>query len=158
MSLTNKQRAFIDEYLKDWNATQAAIRAGYSKRSAYSIGVENLSKPVISEEIQRRIAERAMSADEVLDRLGQQAKGDISDFIDVVGRLAVINLEKAEQAGKLHLIKKLKYNASGAPEIELYYAQAALVQMGKQYGLFTDKVDNTGDITIHVRYESDSNA
>ena len=45
MALTRKQQQFVLEYLVDLNATQAAIRAGYSSRSAYSIGEENLKKP-----------------------------------------------------------------------------------------------------------------
>jgi len=45
--LTPKQRLFVAEYLKDFNATQAAMRAGYSKKTAYSIGQENLKKPEI---------------------------------------------------------------------------------------------------------------
>jgi uncharacterized small protein (DUF1192 family) len=51
--LTAKQKRFIEEYLIDLNATQAAIRAGYSKKTAYSIGEENLRKPVIKAEIER---------------------------------------------------------------------------------------------------------
>ena len=47
MALTAKQQRFVDEYLKDLNATQAAIRAGYSKSTARQMGAENLSKPVI---------------------------------------------------------------------------------------------------------------
>ena len=50
-TLTPKQRRFIEEYLIDLNATQAAIRAGYSEKTAYSIGQENLRKPVIAEAI-----------------------------------------------------------------------------------------------------------
>jgi len=50
--MTPKQRRFIDEYLIDGNATQAAIRAGYSKRSAMQIGEENLRKPVIAAAVQ----------------------------------------------------------------------------------------------------------
>ena len=52
--MTPKQQRFCDEYLVDLNATQAALRAGYSKKTAYSIGVENLRKPEIQAEIQKR--------------------------------------------------------------------------------------------------------
>jgi len=51
MGLTAKQEAFVSEYLIDLNATQAAIRAGYSEKTAYSIGQENLNKPVIADAI-----------------------------------------------------------------------------------------------------------
>jgi phage terminase small subunit len=57
--LTAKQRAFCDEYLIDLNATQAAIRAGYSEKTAYSIGNENLNKPEISDYLVKAKAERS---------------------------------------------------------------------------------------------------
>ena len=60
--MNNRQKRFVEEYLVDINATQAAIRAGYSQKSARSIGAENLTKPDISE----AISERMMSADEVI--------------------------------------------------------------------------------------------
>ena len=56
--LTDKQKKFIDEYLVDLNATQAAIRAGYKEKAAYRTGAENLRKPQIQEEIQKRMEER----------------------------------------------------------------------------------------------------
>ena len=52
VALTKKQKAFIQEYLVDLTATQAAIRAGDSKKTAYSIGQENLSKPESQQALQ----------------------------------------------------------------------------------------------------------
>lgn len=70
--LTAKQQAFVQEYLIDLNATQAAIRAGYSKRSAQIIGFENLSKPIIAKAIQasakERIKRTEIDADWVLEQ------------------------------------------------------------------------------------------
>ena len=57
--MTKKQKRFIEEYLIDLNATQAAIRAGYSPDTAQQMGSENLSKPVISAEISKAMAERS---------------------------------------------------------------------------------------------------
>lgn len=59
MALTPKQQLFVAEYIKDLNATQAAIRAGYSEDSAHSIGSENLRKPEIAEAIELAMDERA---------------------------------------------------------------------------------------------------
>ena len=56
--LTDKQKRFCDEYLCDMNATQAAIRAGYSKRTAYRTGADNLKKPQIRAYIDKRMAEK----------------------------------------------------------------------------------------------------
>ena len=55
MKLTEKQKRFADEYIKSGNATQSAIEAGYSKKTARSIGSENLAKPDISEYIAKRL-------------------------------------------------------------------------------------------------------
>lgn len=52
-NLTDKQRRFCEEYVVDWNATQAAIRAGYSEKTAHVTGQENLRKPIIQEYIER---------------------------------------------------------------------------------------------------------
>ena len=71
--MTEKQKLFCEEYLIDLNATQAALRAGYSEKTAYSIGNENLKKPEIQEYIQKRLKEKedALIAkqDEVLKTL-----------------------------------------------------------------------------------------
>ena len=56
--MTERQQIFIQEYLTDLNATQAAIRSGYSPKTAYSIGQENLNKPEIKQAIEERLKER----------------------------------------------------------------------------------------------------
>jgi phage terminase small subunit len=78
MSLTPKQQRFVDEYLIDLNATQAAIRAGYAPKAAYATGHENLKKPQIASEIARRQDVRSqqvgVTAEMVLDGLLGEAK------------------------------------------------------------------------------------
>lgn len=142
MALTDKQEAFINEYLKCWNATKAAIAAGYSEKTARSIGSENLTKPDILERIESRKKELTMSADEVLIRLSDHGRGDMSDFTNIRNGIPFVDLAKAEQAGKLHLLKKFKVTDKSV-EIELYDAQAALVHIGRFHSLFTDKTDLT---------------
>lgn len=80
--LTAKQKMFCKEYLVDLNATQACIRAGYSKKTANRIASENLSKPVIHNEIQRLKAIRekkvGLTAEKVLkdiERVREKAEG-----------------------------------------------------------------------------------
>ncbi|MGL4196533.1 MAG: terminase small subunit [Allorhizobium sp.] len=84
MALTPKQQRFRDEYLIDLNATKAAIRAGYSERTAEKIGSENLYKPELKEAIDRALAERSektkIDAQWVLDRLANEASADIADL------------------------------------------------------------------------------
>ncbi|MDE0100649.1 MAG: terminase small subunit [Truepera sp.] len=60
--MTSKQRAFVAEYIKDFNASAAARRAGYSERSAYAIGSRLLRKVEVSKAIGQALEERAMSA------------------------------------------------------------------------------------------------
>jgi phage terminase small subunit len=141
MGLTSKQQVFISEYLQCWNASEAARRAGYSVKTARVIGSENLTKPAIAAEIKARIDELKMSADEVLIRLSDQARASMAEF--VVPETDSISLIKAEIAGKLHLIKKFSHTVTDKSKhtsIELYDAQAALVQLGRAHGLFTDNV------------------
>ncbi|KMJ53784.1 hypothetical protein ACG97_05925 [Vogesella sp. EB] len=85
MALTAKQSRFVDEYLIDLNATQAALRAGYSKRTAGQIGDENLKKPEIQKAIQQRMQERQartqISADMVLRRWWEIATADPNELV-----------------------------------------------------------------------------
>lgn len=80
MSLTPKQEAFVREYLVDLNATQAAVRAGYSKKTAYSVGHENLTKPEIQAAISSAKEARAervdITADMVLAQWWKLATAD----------------------------------------------------------------------------------
>ena len=145
MALTARRQVFVDEYLKCWNASEAARVAGYAAPGAE--GHRLLKIAEVSEEIQRRVSERAMSADEVLVRLAEQARGSMSDFVSFVPgiKLPFLDLARAHEAGKFGLVKKLKYGKDGEVEFELYDAQAALVQLGKVHKLFTDKQDVTID-------------
>ena len=75
--MTDKQKRFCDEYLIDLNATQAAIRAGYSSKTAYSIGNENLKKP----ELQKYIEERKKD----VQNNTELKKSDIIDALKSIG-------------------------------------------------------------------------
>lgn len=81
MALTSKQELFVQEYLIDLNATQAAIRAGYSKKTAHSIGSENLCKPEIAEAIAHAKAARSERTEVTQDRvIAELAKIGFSDI------------------------------------------------------------------------------
>lgn len=128
MALSARQELFICEYIKTRNAAEAARRAGYSVRTARSIGAENLTKPDILAEIKRRTDEKIMALDEAESRLGDIARGTMEDFTSLTHEpypVAVLDLGKARERGVLHLIKKLKYDKDGNPEIELYSAADA---------------------------------
>ncbi len=78
--LSNKRQAFVEEYLLDFNATQAAIRAGYSEHTAHVQGPRLLGNVSVQVAIQQRLSEKVMKADEVLTRLAEQARANIGDL------------------------------------------------------------------------------
>lgn len=95
MALTSKQEQFCQEYMKDLNATKAAIRAGYSADTARSISSELLTKPDINAEIERLKAERSrqtgIDAAWLLRRLADEATADVNDLYDEAGALKPVS-------------------------------------------------------------------
>lgn len=133
--LTAKQQRFVDEYLIDLNATQAAIRAGYAKKAARSIGQENLTKPDIKAYIADRMAEKEAALiadqDEVLKYLTSVMRGRSRSSVVVV-----------ESAGDF--ISKAREMEKSPDEKERLKAAELL---GKRYGLFDkrDQAVKTGE-------------
>lgn len=151
--LTAKQARFVEEYLVDLNATQAAIRAGYSEQTARVIGHENLTKPDIQKAItaarekqQRRVE---ITADRVLEEYAKiaffdprklfTADGAIKpvqywddDVAAVIGALDVVEIgDNGEMIGR---VKKLK----------LIDKKGALDSIGKHLGMFVDRTELSG--------------
>jgi len=151
--LTGKQRIFIDEYLKCLNATEAARRAGYQGGDAVLrvVGCRNLTKANIAERIAAHFKASAMSREEVLERLGEIARAEYTEYLTECG---TVKLKELLEAGKGHLIKGIKETAHGR-QIEFYDAQKALVDIGRHHALFVDKqqVEHVGEATIRVVYE-----
>jgi phage terminase small subunit len=155
MTLTYKQKAFAEAYLHCGNATDAAKVAGYSEKTARSIGSENLTKPDIQALIQERLSQMKISADEVLFRLIDQARGSIRPFIKINSKGFIsFDFSTPEALEYMHLIKKIKCKHSrrivdqgdnaGAwedesIEVELHDAQVALQLLGRHFGLFDNK-------------------
>jgi len=94
--LTAKQLVFIEEYLIDLNATQAAIRAGYSKKTAQQVGSQNLSKLVIQTAIQKAMDQRSertgITAVKVLDAIAEIGFADFSEDIRASDKLKALEL------------------------------------------------------------------
>ena len=143
--LTTKRQVFIEEYLQCWNGAEAARRAGYAcpRRQASRL----LSNVDIQAEIRARIDELAMSAVEALIRLADMARGSVEDFIEfdaANSRVWRVDLQKAQEAGKLHILKKLSYDSGGRPQLELHDSQRALEIILKAHGAFKDTMELTG--------------
>lgn len=84
MALSNKQRAFVEAYVRTWNATQAALEAGYSEQSAYAQGSRLLKNAEIEAEISARLEALTMTPAEILTRLTEHARADMGLFFKVV--------------------------------------------------------------------------
>jgi phage terminase small subunit len=181
-NLTGKQQAFVNSYLGEarFNATVAARLAGYEGDDNVLgvTGYENLRNPKIASEISSRINEAAMSANEVLDRLSQIARGEVADFLDEDGKFDLKTARKLKKAG---LLKKLKSKRTSKQvdsitegdddsretletaliyeevEFELYSAHEALRDLGKFHKLFNDRQEisglNGGPIQVNVVYD-----
>ena len=157
IGVTKKQELFLNEYLIDMNATQAAIRAGYSKHTAGAIGQELLKKPTISAAIKEKIAEKAMKADEVLEKLTEIARGDMGNFMDISSMSYQLDLNKANELGLTKLIRKVKQRTitsvakdgteeeTNHIEIELLDQLRALELLGKYHKLFVERTEVTGE-------------
>lgn len=92
--LNDRQHRFVAEYLKDLNGTKAALRAGYSERSAREIGLENLTKPhvrrAVGEALTNRMQKVQVDAEWVLRRLVEEAEADLADLYEDDGTLKPI--------------------------------------------------------------------
>lgn len=164
--LTNREKVFCLEYVIDWNATRAAIDAGYSKKSAAVIGSENLTKPKIKAQVEKILNEKAMTAGEVLARLTAQARATHSPFIRIDSDgFVYFDFSDPEALKNLHLIKKIKtkrnrqITGKGESavewegewiEVELHDPQAALQLLGRHHSLFIDRDDEGKPIAPKV--------
>lgn len=167
--LTKKNEVFCDEYLIDLNATQAAIRAGYSVESAGSIGSELLKKPEIRARIDTAMAERSkrtgINADRVLRELGRIAFVNPSDLID----LSTATVKPGASEDDLSVIAGVKvkyvphkdYDDEGnvtvedaiEREVRLCDKLKALEMCGRHLGMFKDDPAASAPVTVVINYD-----
>lgn len=138
MKLTAKQKIFCDEYIISLNATQAAIKAGYSKKTARKIAAENLTKPVIQNYISERMKQKESSLiatqDEVLQYLTSVLRGE-SQTIDTV----LVGMGDGYQ--EVQEVEKKPSEKDRLKAAEL---------LGKRYGLYTDKISADVDMSLDI--------
>lgn len=175
MSLTAKQKRFCDEYLIDLNATQAAIRAGYSEKTAYRTGADNLRKPQIEEYIAKRQKELSRSTEitqeRVIKELALIAFSNNADYAHVVEKKMKAEVDGAlvdvlDEDGKPVMYRTvepvlteelteeqkralavIKKGRDGL-EVKSCDKVKALELLGKHLGIFTDKIEaNVNDTT-----------
>jgi len=151
MALSPKQLAFVEAYLTTWNGAEAARLAGYSEHTAREQASRLLTNVNVQAAIQARLAELKMSADEVLVRLTDHARGSLAPFLRRTpdGDLRGFDLSDEQP---LHLLQKISITTRRLKDdeteekvaLELHPVQGALTLLGKHHKLFTDKVEHTG--------------
>lgn len=175
MALTPKQQRFCDEYLIDLNATQAAIRAGYSEKTAYRTGADNLRKPQIEEYIAKRQKELSRSTEitqeRVIKELALIAFSNNADYAHVIEKKMKAEVDGAlvdvlDEDGKPVMYRTvepvlteelteeqkralavIKKGREGL-EVKSCDKVKALELLGKHLGIFTDKIEaNVNDTT-----------
>ena len=138
MKLTEKQKRFADYYIETGNITEAAVKAGYSKKTARVIGQENLLKPAIKGYIDEKLEamqdERTASAKEVLEFLTKSMRGEIKEEVVVVEGTG-------DGTSEARMIKK---------QIGLRDRIKSAELLGKRYRLFTDKVEVDGVVPVMI--------
>ncbi|HHM5065897.1 TPA: terminase small subunit, partial [Pseudomonas aeruginosa] len=157
MALTAKQRRFVAEYLLDLNATQAAIRAGYSKNRASEIGYQLLQKPGITSAIQAAMKERAertqIDADYVLRRMIEIDQMDLLDIMTDAMELKPVSQwprvwrqylsgfdlaemfeGRGDEREMIGFLKKIKW-PDKVKNLEL---------LGRHFGMFKERVEHSG--------------
>lgn len=154
--LTPKQQRFADEFLCDLNATQAAIRAGYSSKNANNIASENLAKPNIRAYIDERMAVHSartgVNQERIIRELARIAfldptqlvnmdNAEIDDDASADDRAAIASVKVKTMSGDVEMIER---------EIKFADKIKALELLGKRFGMWIDKqqVDVTGAVQI----------
>ena len=136
--LTEKQKRFADYYIETGNGTEAAVKAGYSKKTARVIGQENLLKPAIKNYIDEKLKEmsskRIASANEVMELLTSAARGELEEEVVVV---------EGEGDG-CSMARTIKKQIGARDRIK------AAELLGKRYRLWTDKVEVKGMVPVMI--------
>jgi phage terminase small subunit len=187
MALTAKQQRFVEEYLVDLNATQAANRAGYSPATAYSQGQRLLKNAEVAAAVAAAQQERSerieITQDMVIRELAKIGFADMRKLLRWTGNLPQMDEAEAEETGEVSIscanfvqlfdsnnldddiagaIAEISQTKDGALKVKLHDKQAALVNIGRHLGMFKDRVEHTGKdggpIEVDQRVKEDADA
>jgi len=184
-SLTDKQKAFCEEYIVDLNATQAAVRAGYSKKTADVQGPRLLGNVRVAEEIERlkeaRSKRTQITADRVLEELATIGYSKITDYLEVVEKDVVVGYKKDDKGQHdyeqpiirtkkvveiketeemdpeaIKAVSEIKQGANGI-SLKLYDKPSALEDIGRHLGMWKDRIEhNINNITgVEIEFIED---
>jgi phage terminase small subunit len=161
MALTTKQQRFVEEYLVDHNATQAAIRAGYSERTACEQASRLLAnvkvKAALREAVKKQSERTQITADRVIQELARIGFADSRKVFEWGPEGVKVRPSKDlddETAAAVAEVSETRTDAGGTIRVKLADKVAALTLLGKHFGAFTDKTEITGkdggDIVVKV--------
>lgn len=139
-NLTPKQQRFVEEYLIDLNATQSAIRAGYSEKTAKSIGQENLTKPDIQKAIEEAQNKRTERTEITQDYV-------LSNIQKVIERCMQQEAVQSRDGSPL-LVEGPEGNLACLFKFKEAGALKGLELLGKHLGMFKDRIEHSGKIEI----------
>ena len=169
MSLTPKQQRFCEEYLIDLNGTQAAIRAGYSEKTAEVQGSRLLSNAKVKEYLQGKMDNRSerteINSDRVLEEIGHSAFIDPAKYFDESGHLLQIHDMPEDVRRSISTIKVRRERGDidedgkqlwdTITELKVNDKTKNLELYGKHLKLFTDKLEVDGDLTVVLKRYSE---
>jgi phage terminase small subunit len=159
MALTPKRQRFVAEYLKDLNATQAAIRAGYSAKTANREGCRLLANAdiaaLVADKQSKQLSGADLTATRVLEELRRLAFSDLRGLFDESGNLRPIHTLTEEQAGAIASLEVVKKNVAAGDgvvdtihKLRVWDKTKALDILAKHFGLLKESVEHHGDISI----------
>ena len=159
--LTPMQALFVEEYLVDLNAKQAAIRAGYSARTAHQQGSQIFNRPAVQAALRERMAARVarteVQQDQVIRELARIAFGDLRDAV----RWGPEGVTLRDSAGLAEdvarTIAEVKQSDSGL-SIKRHDKLKALELLAKHLGMLTERQELKHDLTVHVEYVEEDDA
>lgn len=151
--LTEKQKRFCEEYLIDLNATQAAIRAGYSPKTAEQTASRMLSFVKVQDEIAKAMAKRSkrtgITQDRVLNEIAKLAFSNIDDIVNLKSCEIKENTDRVDLAC-IQSVKVKPTEFGTEREIKLYDKKASLELLGRHLGIFNDKLDLNSDMNLNI--------
>lgn len=165
MAINGKQQRFVEEYLIDLNATQAAIRAGYSEKTAGQQGFELLKKPEIQtaiSEAQKARSERTeITQDMVLRELAKVGFSDLRNVFTAAGAIIDVQDWDDSTAGAISSLEVVRRNDGSKDEdgnhnveyvhkIKVWDKVSALEKMGKHLGMFGNEGEKAAEVHIHM--------
>lgn len=162
MGLNEKQKKFCEEYLIDLNATQAAIRAGYSSKTATEQASRLLTNVKVKKEIDKSMAERSrrtgINQDRVIQELARIAFVNPNNVIDVKNGSVKENASEDDLACIQSIkIKKsdTEKGLSEEKEVKLNDKMKALELLGKHLGIFKENINEDLNISVTIDYGDD---